>query len=316
MNKYKYSEMFRSLQGEGQYTGANSLWLRWYLCNLQCDGFGQDDPTDPSTYELPYKDLDLIDIKSVEELPVFDHGCDSSYTWSKKYKHLMSDDTAIELVDKLEDIMRSDSNPHGKFLHPASLQETHMCFTGGEPMMKHNQPGIIEVMNEFSKRDNCPTRVTVETNGTQKLSEDFKDMLLLYNTTSEYDGMCPDARGVTEWFWSVSPKIFSTSGEKYKRAIKPEVVEQYNWIKGVGHYNGQLKYVVNGSEASWKDVEEATKAFRAVGCEWPVFIMPVGATKESQEGETVVNICNEALARGYNVSGRLHAYIYGNQIGT
>ena len=71
MNTYKYSEMFRSLQGEGTYTGANSVWLRWYLCNLNCDGFGQNDPTDRESYILPYKDLDLIDIKRVEDLPVF-----------------------------------------------------------------------------------------------------------------------------------------------------------------------------------------------------------------------------------------------------
>jgi len=312
MNKYKYSEIFRSLQGEGQYTGANSLWLRWYLCNLQCDGFGQDDPTDPATYKLPYKDLDLINIKSVEDLPVFNYGCDSSYTWSKKYRHLMADETIEDIANKLENILCNDSNPHGKFQHPSTLQETHMCFTGGEPMMKHNQPGIVELMQEFSRRNNAPARVTVETNGTQKLTDATEDMIMLHGMTSEYDGLVPDDRGACEWFWSVSPKIFSTSGEIYKRAIKPKVVAQYAKASD----NGQLKYVVNGTDNSWRDVEEATQAFRDEGVNWPVFIMPVGATKESQEGETVVNICNEALARGYNVSGRLHAYIYGNQIGT
>jgi len=312
MKKYKYSEMFRSLQGEGTYTGANSLWIRWFLCNLQCDGFGQKDPTNPDTYILPYKDLDLIDIKSVEELPVFDFGCDSSYTWSRKYRHLMADETISEIADGLENILRSDSNPGGKFLHPATLQETHMCFTGGEPMMKHNQPGIIELMREFSRRDNCPLYVTVETNGTQKLSEEFEDMLDDFRTAREFGGLVPDDRGSPEWFWSVSPKIFSTSGEKYKRAIKPAMVAKYACASN----HGQLKYVVNGTEASWKEVEEATKAFRDNEVEWPVFIMPVGATKESQEGEGIANICNEALDRGYNVSGRLHAYIYGNQIGT
>ena len=45
----KYSETFYSAQGEGQYVGIPSLWMRFFLCNLQCNGFGQKDPTDPST---------------------------------------------------------------------------------------------------------------------------------------------------------------------------------------------------------------------------------------------------------------------------
>ena len=39
----KYSETFYSAQGEGKYVGI-PLWMR--LCNLQCNGFGQKDPTD------------------------------------------------------------------------------------------------------------------------------------------------------------------------------------------------------------------------------------------------------------------------------
>jgi hypothetical protein len=46
-----------------------------------------------------------------------------------------------------------------------------------------------------------------------------------------------------------------------------------------------------------------------------VWIMPVGATKESQESEDTQAVAEEAIARGYNVSGRLHCYIWGNEIG-
>ena len=72
MESLKYSETFFSAQGEGAYTGIPSLWMRFFLCNLQCDGFGQTDPTDPSTYELPYETLDITNITSVFDLPVFD----------------------------------------------------------------------------------------------------------------------------------------------------------------------------------------------------------------------------------------------------
>ena len=57
-----YSEIFKSIQGEGHYTGVPTTWLRFFGCNLECNGFGQDDPTDPSTYKLPYKDFDIIDL--------------------------------------------------------------------------------------------------------------------------------------------------------------------------------------------------------------------------------------------------------------
>ena len=59
MRKYLYSEVFHSIQGEGHYTGRPTVWLRFFLCNLQCNGFGQIDPTNESTYELPYKDFDV-----------------------------------------------------------------------------------------------------------------------------------------------------------------------------------------------------------------------------------------------------------------
>ena len=76
-----YSEIFKSIQGEGHYTGVTTVWLRFFGCNLECQGFGQDDPTDPSTYKLPYLEIPLEDITKVEDLPVFPYGCDSvSYT--------------------------------------------------------------------------------------------------------------------------------------------------------------------------------------------------------------------------------------------
>lgn len=312
MNKFTYSEIFRSLQGEGKYTGINSLWLRFHLCNLQCDGFGQKDPTDPSSYILPYKDLDLVNIKTVEELPVFDYGCDSSYTWSKRYQHLMAKESASDIADHLEGLLTNVCNVDGKFKHAMSNQETHMCFTGGEPMLKASQLATCEILNELAQRDNHPAFITVETNGTQMITEDLEDAIDHLKETSEYDGFVDDSRGDVEWFWSVSPKIFSTSGEKAKKAIKPLAVKGYKEASN----NGQLKYVVNGTDDSWREVREATDLYRAEGIDWPVYIMPVGATKEQQEGPHIARICDEALARGYNVSGRLHCYLYGNKVGT
>ena len=97
--KYYYSEIFHSIQGEGHYTGVPTTWLRFFGCNLECNGFGQDDPTDPSTYKLPYKDFDIIEVKNVEDLPVWKYGCDSSYSWSKKFAKIQKNETEEEVAE-------------------------------------------------------------------------------------------------------------------------------------------------------------------------------------------------------------------------
>ncbi len=307
---YKYSEIFYSFQGEGFYTGMPTAWIRFFLCNLQCNGFGQKDPTDPSTYELPYQTIDISDITRVEDLPVFEFGCDSSYSWSKRYRHLVHDETATDIARLLHESMVHTSNPDGLFVHPKTGQDTHMAFTGGEPML--NQPAMIEIMETFSAKGNSPLHVTVETNGTKPLKDEMFDMIIRYQTTSEYDGLVPDEMGGVEWFWSCSPKLWSTAGEKTKKAIKPENLARYAQASN----HGQLKYVVNGSQASWDEVEEYTERFREAGVDWPVYIMPVGATKEEQEEDVIPIIAVEAMKRGYYFSGRLHCYVFGNVIGT
>tara|TARA_R110001592_G_scaffold136783_1_gene354177 strand:+ start:17852 stop:18733 length:882 start_codon:yes stop_codon:yes gene_type:complete len=286
----KYSETFYSAQGEGQYVGIPSLWMRFFLCNLQCNGFGQKDPTNPDTYELPYETIDITHIDNVFDLPVFEKGCDSSYTWSKKYKHLITDKTVEEAVDELTALL-----PHSKFIHPATGQEVHMVFTGGEPMLKKTQPGMINIMEEFKKRNNMPNYVTVETNGTRPIEQEMVEYI------KDYPG---------EWYWSLSPKLWATAGEMSKKAIQPEVIGRYAEVSP----HGQLKFVVNGTEESWKEVEENTKLFRDAGCDFPVWIMGVGGTFEGLI-QTEATIADEAIQRGYRYTSRVHVHIYGNAIG-
>ena len=294
MTTVKYSETFYSAQGEGKYVGIPSLWMRFFLCNLQCNGFGQKDPTDPSTYELPYEKLDITDITNVFDLPVFDKGCDSSYTWAKKYRHLITDKTVQEACDELTALL-----PRGKFIHPDTGQETHMVFTGGEPMLKNTQPAIMGVLEEFQQRKNMPNYVTIETNGTKPITQELADYIAWFT----YDG-------TREWYWSLSPKLWATAGEQPKKAIKPEVIGRYAEVSP----HGQLKYVVNGTDESWREVEENTRMFRDAGCDFPVWIMGVGGTFEGLV-QTEASIADEAIRRGYYYTSRVHVHIYGNAIG-
>lgn len=290
----QYSETFYSPQGEGAYVGIPSLWMRFFLCNLQCNGFGQDDPTNPDSWELPYEEIDISRIKVVEELPVFSKGCDSSYTWAKKYKHLITDRTVQEAVDELTALL-----PTGTFVHEKTGQNIDMVFTGGEPMLKKTQPGMSAVIDEFKSRGNMPMRVTVETNGTKPITDEFNEWVQI--NYSRWVGR--------EWYWSVSPKLWSTAGEQPKKAIKPEVVGKYAETG-----KGQLKFVVNGTEESWNEVEEHVASFRNAGVDWPIWIMGVGGTVEGLK-MTEAMIADEAIQRGYYYTSRVHAHIYGNAIG-
>jgi len=302
--KHTYSEIFYSIQGEGHYTGVPTAWLRFFMCNLQCNGFGQKDPTDESTYELPYKDFDAKSVTSIEDMPVWKFGCDSSYSWAAKFKHLQHKKTAAEICDEIQNALKNEFNPEGLFLHPHSNQDQHMCFTGGEPLMPHAQAAVIDVLREFKARDNQPMYITFETNGTQELTNEFIEFM-----NTEYSW--------TEVFFSVSPKLFTVSGEKADKAIQPEVVWLYHRI---ANSFGQIKPVVGGEERQWAEMDQMLEQFREAGIDWPVWVMPVGATEEGQAGEygshaSAGKVAEMAYKRGYNVSSRVHVYLWGNLIG-
>ena len=282
-----YSEIFKSIQGEGHYTGVPTTWLRFFGCNLECNGFGQDDPTDPSTYKLPYQDFDIIEVKNVEDLPVWKYGCDSSYSWSKKFAKIQKNETEEEVALKLFNQMYDEN--------------THIAFTGGEPLMKAAQKKTVKILEEMERlcREKFSKRfkyITWETNGTRPIETVFHNHLMSMS-------------GEVEYFFSVSPKMFNTSGEQ--DAVCPDIVKQYHDISEVG----QLKFVCNGSDASWDEIEESIIKFRDAGVMYPIWIMPVGATEESQD-DNAKEITIQTMERGYNVSARVHCYIFGNQIGT
>lgn len=291
----KYTETFYSTQGEGQYIGVPSLWMRFYLCNLECRGFGQDDPTNPETYKPVGNDFDLKDITNINDLPVFPVGCDSAYSVAKRYRHLITDLPVSEAVDELTALL-----PHGRFQHPHTEQWSHMVFTGGEPMLKNTQSGIIAVLNEFAARNNASRYVTIETNGTKPVTPELSNWV----KNRFYED------NQAEWYWSVSPKLWNTSGEKPEKTIKPKIVEEYAQVSN----RGQLKFVVNGREESWKEVEQYTRWFRDAGVQWPVWIMSVGGTVEGLK-MTEAAIADEAIQRGYYYTSRMQNHIYGNAIG-
>lgn len=290
--KFRYSEIFgHTIQGEGQYTGRPTVWVRFWGCNFSCMGFGQSHLPKDQQNTTPYKDINPDNYNSVEDLPVFPIGCDSGYSWSKHFGKFAKQNTASEMCDILETYLTG-----GTFVHPISQQSTHLAFTGGEPMM--SQSAMVEILEEFEKRKNPPKFITIETNGTQPVRDIFKEIILRFQTLYN-----------TEFFFSVSPKL-SASGEPWEKAIKPNIVKSYREISPAG----QIKYVGDGSDLSWEEVQRATGLFREQGIDWDVWIMPVGATLEEQE-QIQAQVAEESVKRGYNVAPRVHCWIFGNVVG-
>jgi organic radical activating enzyme len=278
MSKIKIAELFYSIQGEGRYMGVPSVFLRTFGCNFKCAGFGM--PRGELSDEANKIDPDLY--KDYSALPLVSTGCDSYASWDPRFKHLSpvldTDAIAHAIVDTL---------PHKEW------RDEHLVITGGEPLLgwQKQYPDLLDHPKMRGLKE-----ITFETNGTQKLSEEFKEYLQNWYNMS---------REIT---FSVSAKL-PCSGESWSDAICPEVVAEYEDIGTV-----YLKFVIS-TEEDLKDAERAVEEFRAGGFTGPVYIMPVGGV------ERVYSLNNRAVAemamrKGWRYSDRLQVPLFKNEWGT
>lgn len=293
--RIRHSEIFGSFQGEALHAGMPSVWLRFFGCNLECNFFGQPPEAkvdDPSTWKLPYMDLDLSQYKKMEDLPVFPYGCDSSYSWSARYKGLAYDRSEQEICDIMLKILKDDFSCDKHWSHPKTGQKVQLCFTGGEPMMQ--QKAMAAIFAELDKREARPQQITIETNGTKPLQEKFM----------------ADIANRTNLHFACSPKLYHVSGEK--DAVNIDNLMMYHGYARTG----LLKFVVNGTQEAWDELDSYVSKARRVLPHWPIWIMPAGATKEQQEGPKVAEIAREGMRRGYLIATRNHCATFGNSLGT
>ena len=136
MNKLRYSEMFYSIQGEGRYIGVPSVFVRVFGCNFECTGFGQARNPDLwlTPEEMPHNQNTNGPITSIKDLPVPHVGCDSSFSWGKKWGHLADYEDATTIVDKVNNFADGSSNVNDN--------PVHLVLTGGEPLLRGFQPGL------------------------------------------------------------------------------------------------------------------------------------------------------------------------------
>lgn len=283
MTDVRYTEKFLSVQGEGRNTGKLCTWLRLFACSLQCAGFGQPDPADKTTWIKPI-DFNPKDKKSLSEIPTPKYGCDSAYSISGLYKHLATEEKAKKVARQIVDM-----TPNKSFMSESKNPIGHV-FTGGEPLMQ--QDAIIKIIDTWIDDGDWPAWITFETNGTQKLTEEFKNKLLTYQ--HQFD---------IEITFSASPKLLHVSGEKPEKAIKIDIIKEY-----AEYGNSYLKFVLNADDRAWQQAEEISKQL-----DMEVWVMPVGGVVEQQTDPIVGKIADRAIFDyGWNVSARTHVYIWGN----
>ena len=295
MDKLRYSEIFYSVQGEGRFVGVPSVFFRVFGCNFNCHGFGQgrDETKWLKPEEMPYMTQDLSHVKHVRDLPVVEIGCDASASWSSRYKNLV----AWEGIDNIAQRITAYT-PNNTWTNNNGT-DIHFIITGGEPMLWQRETQILLRQPEFNSLKN----LTIETNCTQPFKAGF-DKFLQGLVAGDY------TKEPVHITWSTSPKL-SISGEKWDKAIKPEVARQYADIPNSHLY---FKFVVQ-DEQDLAEVDRAREEYKKAGVEADIYLMAVGATVEGQ-AKTAKQVADIALKNGYKYSPRLHVDLFGNKWGT
>jgi 7-carboxy-7-deazaguanine synthase len=283
MSKIKIAELFYSVQGEGRYMGVPSVFLRTFGCNFKCAGFGM--PKGELSTEVEAIAEKIGEFKKYEELPLVSTGCDSYASWDPRFKDLSPMLTSDAIAERICEIL-----PFNEW------RDEHLVITGGEPLLgwQRAYPELLEHPKMRNLRE-----LTFETNGTQKLSKEFKDYLRDW-------GM--ENRGYHKLTFSVSAKL-SCSGEPRHEAIRPDIVCEY---EEVGYT--YLKFVV----ATEEDAEEALETldiYRAEGFSGPCYLMPVGGV-ESVYTLNNRRVAELAMKNGLRYSDRLQVPLFKNEWGT
>jgi len=283
MSKLKVAELFYSLQGEGRFMGIPSVFLRVFGCNFTCSGFGMPKGKLSDAHDLIAANVDSF--STYKDLPLVSTGCDSYASWDPRFKHLSPVLSSDTITDTIMDLL-----PYKRW------EDEHLVITGGEPLLgwQRAYPDLLDNPKMQSLKD-----ITFETNGTQKLTDEFAHYL--------HNEWVHD-KGYFSLTFSVSPKL-SVSGEKWEDAIKPEVVAQYN-----EYGYTYLKFVVASQEDA-DEAEQAVDAYRKAGFDGPVYLMPLGGV------ESVYSLNNRAVAemamkRGWRYSDRLQVPLFKNEWGT
>jgi organic radical activating enzyme len=234
--------------------------------------------------DIAYTHKNIESFMSYESLPLVSTGCDSYASWHPDFKDLSPMLTTDAIVERTMEIL-----PFNEW------RDEHLVITGGEPLLgwQRAYPDLLTHPKMAGLKE-----ITFETNGTQKLTPEFKHYL------KEWTAISRD-REVT---FSVSAKL-SCSGEERSEAIRPDVVCEY---EEVGYT--YLKFVI-ATEADAEEALETLDIYRAEGFAGPCYFMPVGGV----ESVYVLNnrrVAEFAMRNGLRYSDRLQVPLFKNEWGT
>jgi len=152
-----------------------------------------------------------------------------------------------------------------------------IVISGGEPL--NQQARLVPLVSELRA---AGKRVEVETNGT----------------------IAPDAAIVSTGVrFNVSPKL-AHSGDPFERRVVPEALRALARIPGTA-----FKFVCRDEG----DLDEVASMVDEHGCS-PVWIMPEGRTTREVQSH-LGTLADAVVARGWNVTSRLHITIWGERRG-
>lgn len=244
------------LQGEGANMGVPTVFLRTGGCNLRCPGFACEtiSPVDGTTLK----------------------GCDSGHAvFNKHFKHLWHYyDDYMELVRNIQaEFITVDAHDN--------VIPTSITITGGEPLLHHADPVLLNTLEYFISRGH---KIVFETNGT--IAVDF-DKYPIYRSVS----------------FSMSVKMSSSGEDKHKR-WKPEVVN--NYLKNTN--DSYFKFVLSAKSID----EESTEVFEflnQVPTYGNIWCMPLGETADEVQSNARA-VYEFAAKNNFRYSDRLHIRIY------
>ncbi|OQX74795.1 MAG: hypothetical protein B6D59_01215 [Campylobacteraceae bacterium 4484_4] len=248
-------EHFYSFQGEGKYAGTPSIFIRFGGCNLGCPGFNVESISPKDGSRL----LGCDSIRAVKEAH-----------FEEQWQKLTSSDELITIIKS--------------YLKNLSFKPD-IVFTGGEPLLYHQDPVLLETLEYFISRSH---NVTIETNATILI--DF-DRYPIYKKIT----------------FAMSVKL-SNSGEPYEKRIRPDTIRAI-----CTHTKDSFFKFVLSKESLYESAKEIEE-IRRLCPDIPVYCMPMGATagELAKNDRAVAEFC---IRHGYRYIDRMHIRLWDNEEG-
>lgn len=239
-------EIFHSIQGEGISAGVPSIFIRASLCNLHCQW------------------------------------CDTDYTWNWENTPWQHENDALASYQKFNKndwIIELPVSAVKKTI--TSIPCQNIILTGGEPLLQES--AWCSLINELLKTS-PDYRFEVETNGTQKPSEQLDSLVQQYN---------------------VSPKL-ENSGNTAKLREIPDALTFF-----ASSPKAWFKFVVS-QQTDLEKIEQLIQKYHIP--HQRILLMPEGRDPETlaKRNLWLVKTC---LQKGYRFGDRLHIQLWGAKRG-